>query len=104
MHNRADEFLAEHEDERLEELKELEKAISPARKEKTEPEYVLGTIQNANFVRVREAPNPKAEVLDTLAAGSTLRISKKIKGDYRQVKLDDGRVGYVMAGFCEVNT
>lgn len=83
---------------------EKREATSPARKETTEPEYVLGTIQNANFVRVREAPNPKADVLDTLAAGSTLRISKKIKGDYRQVKLDDGRVGYVMSGFCEVNT
>lgn len=67
-----------------------------------EPETRKGIVADAILLNFRSAPNRKDEsnIVDVLKKGTRFEILSEVD-DMIEVRLEDGRVGYVASQFCQ---
>ncbi|MEL7435101.1 MAG: SH3 domain-containing protein, partial [Chloroflexota bacterium] len=65
---------------------------------------VLGVISGMNRVNMRTEPNTTSDIITTLAVGTGIEIiGQNEDGSWLQVRLDDGRTGWVAIGFIRID-
>jgi len=67
----------------------------------TEPVYEKGRVQVG--ARLREEPSPKAKVVDTLSAGTLVKVIEKVN-DWYKISVGDGKEGYIYYKLIKIIT
>ncbi|MEO0594604.1 MAG: SH3 domain-containing protein, partial [Chloroflexota bacterium] len=64
----------------------------------------LGVISGMNRVNMRTEPNTTSDIITTLAVGTGIELIRQNEdGSWLQVRLDDGRTGWVAIGFIRID-
>lgn len=73
---------------------------SSTRKKSTEPETENGIISNAVCVKVREMPDPEANVLGHVNSREKVKILDEKDGYYKIEFGEEGIIGFISSDFC----
>lgn len=73
---------------------------SPTIEETMEPETRNGVVCNTQFVRVRDDPSDKGNVMKILDRGDEVKILGMVENRFYKIKLGDD-IGYISCKFCE---